>query len=86
MTMVESGMSFQHMERVWMSLGNDLGALRGECENIVVSENTVAPRHKASLGLELLRGPTSDVAAVAAQVVSSLREELEDPPERFCDA
>jgi len=84
--MVESGMSFQHMKRVWMSLGNDLGTLRGECENIVVSENTVAPRHKASLGLELLRGPTSDVAAVAAQVVSSLREELEDPPERFCDA
>lgn len=31
------------------------------------------------------RWDSSDVAAVAAHVISSLREEHEDPPELFCD-
>jgi hypothetical protein len=85
-TMVEGGMSFQQMERVWTSFGGDLGAFRGECEKILLdAENTIAPRHKASLGLELLRGSPSDVAAIAARVGLSLQEELEDPPERFRD-
>jgi ankyrin repeat protein len=86
MTMLECGMSFQQMERVWMGLGGGIGAFRGECENILCSENTVTPRHKASLGLELLlRGSPSDVAAVKARVIFSLREQQENPPERFRD-
>ena len=57
-----------------------------ECEKILLdAENTIAPRHKTSLGLELLRGSPSDVAALAARVGLSLQEELEDPPERFRD-
>ncbi len=78
-------MSLQQMEHVCKKLGGDTSAFRGTCENILTSENAVAPRFKAPLGLELLRGATSDVAAVAAHVISSLREEHEDPPELFCD-
>ena len=88
-TMVEGGMTFEQIGRVWTSLGGDIGALRGECEKILLdAENRVAPRRKASLGLELLellRGSPSDVAAIAARVAVSLREELDDPPERFRD-
>ena len=85
MSMLECGMSFQQMERLWTNIGCDIGTFRDECEEIICSENAVTPRHKASLGLELLRRATSDVSLAAACVISSLWEELDDPPERFCD-
>lgn len=59
-------MSLQQMEHVCKKLGGDTSAFRGTCENILTSENAVAPRFKALLGLELLRGATSDVAAVCS--------------------
>ena len=85
MNLVEGGLSLAQIRAVWAGLGSgDVAAVGGECAKVIVASK-VSASHRASLGLELLSGEGSGDDELARVVAESVREELEDPPERFRD-